>query len=79
MRPLMENENLIPNFQLEFGQKHASMDQMYRIARLIEYALEDKKVFSAVFFASWAFDKVRHEGLIVKFEKLPQQEVEISK
>lgn len=79
LRPLIENNKLIPDYQFGFRQKHSTVDQVHRITDIIERALEEKKICSTVFLdVAQAFDKVWHEGLIHKLNKmLPKQYVEI--
>lgn len=79
LRPIIDNNNLIPDFQFGFRQKHSTIDQVHRITDIIEYALEGKQVCSAVFLdVAQAFDKVWHKGLILKLNKiLPKQYVEV--
>lgn len=79
LRPLIENNNLIPDYQFGFRQKHSTIDQVHRITDVIERALEEKQVCSAIFLdVAQAFDKVWHEGLIHKLNKvLPKQHADI--
>lgn len=79
LRPLIENNNLIPDYQFGFRQKHSTIDQVHRITDVIERALEEKQVCSAVFLdVAQAFYKVWHEGLIYKLNKLlPKQYADI--
>ena len=58
----------IPDFQFGFGNKHSTVDQIHRVTKVVEKAFEEKKYCTAVFF-----DRVWHEGLILKISKaLPQ-------
>lgn len=79
LRPLIERGNLIPDYQFGFRQKHSTIDQVHRITNIIERTFEENEVCSAVFLdVAQAFDKVWHEGLINKLNKmLPKQYVEI--
>lgn len=71
MYPIIDNQNLIPNHQFGFRTQHSTIDQVHRITSVIESALEDKKVCSAVFLdVAQAFDKVWHEGLIHKIKSM---------
>ncbi len=64
LKPIIERKNLILNHQFRFQSKHSTIDQVHRITNIIEKALEEKKVCSAVFLdVAQAFDKVRHKGL----------------
>ena len=61
----MRQKKIIPSHQFGFREKHYTIDQVHRIADIIENAYNDEKVCSAVFLdVSQAFDKVWHEGLI---------------
>lgn len=81
LRPMIENNNLIPNYQFGFRSKYSTSDQVHRITDVIERALEEKQVCSAVFLdVAQAFDKVWHEGLLNKLNKMfPKHYVEILK
>lgn len=68
---VVEERNLVPSHQFGFRQKHSTIDQVHRITSVIEQALEDKKVCSAIFLdVTQAFDKVWHEGLNHKLRKM---------
>ena len=75
LKPVIERKNLIPNHQFGFRSKHSTIDQVHRITNIVENALEEKKVCSAVFLdVAQAFDKVWHEGLNYKLRAiLPKQ------
>lgn len=79
MQPIIERKSLIPNHQFGFRHKHSTVDQVHRITNIIERALEEKNVCSAVFLdVAQAFDKVWHEGLHYKLKHiLPKQYTEI--
>ena len=71
LKVIIERRGLLPNHQFGFRDCHSTIDQIHRLVDYIEKALEDKKVCSAVFLdVSQAFDKVWHEGLILKLSKL---------
>lgn len=75
MKPLIERKELIPIHQYGFRDRHSTIDQVHRITDIIEKALEEKKICSAVFLdVAQAFDKVWHDGLLLKLKKvLPPQ------
>lgn len=75
LKPVLEEKQLIPNYQFGFREKHSTIDQVHRIMNIIEKCLEAKKVCSTVFLdVAQAFDKVWHEGLIYKLKTmLPKQ------
>lgn len=79
MKPIIERNNVIPNHQFGFRNKHATIDQVHRITNIIEKALEEKNICSAIFLdVAQAFDRVWHKGLIHKLEKiLPKQFTQI--
>jgi hypothetical protein len=79
LKPLIERQNIIPNHQFGFRQKHSTIDQVHRITDVIERALEEKLVCSSIFLdVAQAFDKVWHAGLIHKLKIiLPKQYVEL--
>lgn len=75
LKPILEDNKLIPDHQFGFREKHSTIDQVHRIVNVIETALEEKKICTAVFLdVAQAFDKVWHEGLIFKLRQmLPKQ------
>jgi hypothetical protein len=71
MKLIIERKNLIPNHQFGFREKHTTIEQVHRITNVIEMALEEKKVCSAIFLdVAQAFDKVWHEGLLHKLRTM---------
>lgn len=81
LNPLIIRDNLIPEHQFGFRQKHATVEQVHRIVEEISNDLENKRYCSAVFLdVSQAFDKVWHEGLLYKLKtKLPHHLYQILK
>lgn len=81
MNHIIEQKNIIPTHQFGFRDKHSTIDQIHRIVTEIEKALEGDKICSAVFLdIAKAFDKVWHDGLLMKLKKIfPMQLVEILK
>lgn len=75
LMPIIEERNLIPPHQFGFRKSHSTIDQVHRITNTVEKALEGRKVCSAIFLdVAQAFDKVWHEGLILKLKRLlPKQ------
>ena len=68
---IITRKNLIPSHQFGFRKHHSTIDQIHRITNIIETSFEKKKVCSAVFLdVSQAFDKVWHQGLIYKLQRL---------
>ena len=71
IKPLIEEKELIPTHQFGFRNHHSTLEQVHRITDVIEKALEDGHVCSAVFLdIAQAFDKVWHNGLLNKLRKL---------
>ena len=71
LKPIIERKNLIPNHQFGFRSKHSTIDQVHRITNIVENALEENKVCSAVFLdVAQAFDKLWHEGLNCKLRTI---------
>lgn len=81
MQPIIERKNLIPNHQFGFRCGHSTVDQVHRITHIIEKALEENRICSAVFLdIAQAFDKVWYEGLQWKLKSiLPKQYSDILK
>jgi retron-type reverse transcriptase len=71
LKPIIERKNIIPNHQFRFQSKQSTTDQVHRITNIIENALEEKKVCSAIFLdVVQAFDKVWHKGLNYKLRTI---------
>lgn len=79
LEPIIRDRQLIPTHQFGFRRRHSTIDQIHRIINVIEKALEEKKICSAVFLdVAQAFDKVWHEGLEYKLHRdLPTQYFEL--
>jgi hypothetical protein len=68
--PIFQNNRLIPNFQFGFRQRHSTIEQVHRIVRRINEALENKHYCSAAFLdISQAFDKVWHTGILYNLRR----------
>jgi endonuclease/exonuclease/phosphatase family metal-dependent hydrolase len=71
LKPVLDKKQIIPDYQFGFRQNHSTIDQVHRITDVIERALEEKQICSAVFLdVAQAFDKVWHDGLISKLYNL---------
>ncbi|RZF44126.1 hypothetical protein LSTR_LSTR013198 [Laodelphax striatellus] len=71
LKPIIESKELIPKHQFGFREKHTTIEQVHRITNVIEMALEEKKICSAVFLdVAQAFDKVWHKGLLSKLRTM---------
>lgn len=75
LRPVIENQNLLPDHQFGFRAGHSTEVQVHRLVKVIRNCLEEKKYCSAVFLdVAQAFDRVWHPGLLYKLKhKLPVQ------
>ena len=70
IKPVMERNKTIPELQFGFRERHSTIEQVHRVVREINNALEKKKYCSAVFLdIAMAFDKVWHPGLLYKIKK----------
>jgi hypothetical protein len=70
LHPVIENRQLIPDYQFGFRQKHATIEQIHLIVRKVGQDLEDKRYCSAAFLdITQAFDKVWQDGLLFKIRK----------
>jgi len=64
---LIEERGLIPPHQFGFRTKHSTIEQVHRITKVIEDALENKKICTGIFLdVAQAFDRVWHRGLECK-------------
>lgn len=70
LKPILDNNELIPDHQFGFRSQHGTIEQVHRIINIIYNAFEAKMYCSAAFLdISQAFDKVWHEGLQYKIKK----------
>lgn len=81
LKPILENNLLIPDHQFGFRSQHGTIEQVHRIVNIINKAFEKKMYCSAAFLdISQAFDKVWHEGLQYKLKQnLPYNFVTVIK
>jgi len=71
LNPVMETSNLIPDFQFGFRSKHSTIEQVPRVASVIDEALEQRKFCLAIFLhVAQAFDRVWHDGLRHKLKNI---------
>jgi hypothetical protein len=71
LKLIIEDKNLIPDHQFGFRTQHSMNDQVHRITNIIERSLEEIKVCSTLFLdVAQAFDKVWHEGLNHKLNRI---------
>lgn len=71
LKPVLENQNIIPDHQFGFRSQHGTIEQVHRIVNAIKLTYEEKKYCSAVFLdIAQAFDKVWHKGLVHKIKEL---------
>lgn len=80
LQKIIEKKNIIPSHQFGCRQKHSTVEQLHRITDVIENALENKKICSAIFLdVAQAFDKVCHKSLSYKlYCLLPEDYAEFS-
>lgn len=70
LMPLIQDQNLIPDHQFGFRQRHSTVEQIHRVVNVITESFEKKSFCSAVFLdISQAFDKVWIPGLLFKLKK----------
>lgn len=71
LQPVLDENHAIPDHQFGFRKKHATIEQVHRIATRIRRDLDEKTYCSAAFIdMEHAFDKVWHKGLLVKLKYL---------
>lgn len=70
MDVIIRAKELIPHHQFGFRSHHSTIEQVNRIASKVQKAFEEKHYVSAVFLdVAQAFDKVWHEGLLLKIRQ----------
>lgn len=70
IKPLINQNNLTPEHQFGFREKHSTTEQIHRITNIIHNSFERKQYCSAAFLdIANAFDKVWHLGLLYKIKK----------
>jgi len=75
LKPILLEKKLIPDHQFGFRAEHSTIEQVHRIVKVIQEALEEKKYCSALFMdIAQAFDKVWHVGLQYKIKQLFPQD-----
>lgn len=63
-------QQIIPQHQFGFRNKHSTIEQVHRIVNHIKEALDDQKFCTGAFLdVAQAFDKVWHEGLNHKIQR----------
>ena len=79
LNEIVSKQNLIIDAQFGFRAKHSTVDQLHRITKFIEDALEKGEYCVAVFLdVAQAFDRVWHERLVEKlYSMLPCNHVEL--
>lgn len=62
---------ILPDTQFGFRSAHSTIHQVHRIIDAISYSLEKKQYCTCAFLdVSQAFDRVWHDGLLVKLKKI---------
>lgn len=65
LKPLIENINIIPDYEFGFRPNHLTIDQVHRITDVIKRAPKEKVVCSEVLLdITQAFNKVWHADLV---------------
>jgi len=65
------SQDWIPSHQFGFRKAHSTIRQCHRLTIITNKTLEDHRYCSAVFLdISQAFDKVWHQGLLLKIQQL---------
>lgn len=77
LKPIIEN--LLPNDQFDFREKHSTIRQIHHIASIMVSAEEEEQICTAILLdVSQAFDKYWHGRLNYKVHKiLPKQYVNL--
>jgi hypothetical protein len=71
LRPILEENRILPDHQFGYRQKHSTTEQGHRITEIIRGTLEKKQYFSEAFLdITQAFDKIWHPGLLLKIGKI---------
>jgi len=66
------SQDWIPSHQFGFRKAHSTIQQCHHLTTIINKTLEDHQYCSAVFLdVSQAFDKVWHQGLLLKIQQTP--------
>lgn len=66
---MIDLNDVIPDHQFGFRQKHSTIQQSHRIVAKIRETLEEKKMCASVFLdIQQAFDKVWHPGILYKLK-----------
>ena len=75
IKPIIEKEELMPDHQFGFRDKHFMIKQMHRLINEIILALENKQYCTAPFIdIEKAFDKINHKSLLQTIRKqFPEQ------
>ena len=72
---ILDKYCIIPSHQFGFRRAHSTIDQIHRITDVIEKALEEGAICSALLLdIAQAFDRVWHEGLLFKIKELLPRE-----
>jgi hypothetical protein len=80
LRAILEENQILPDHQFGFRQKHSTIEKVHRITEIIKVL--EKKLYSsaAPLDITQAFDKLWHPGLLFKISKiLPNADYRILK
>lgn len=71
LKPILEENAIIPNHQFGFREQHSTIEQVHRVVNKIRQSLEQKQYCAAVFLdIQQAFDRVWHDGLLYKLKSV---------
>ena len=75
IKPVIEKEKLIPDYQFGFRNKHSMIEQIHRLINEIILAFENKQYSTAFFMdIEKTFDKINYESLLQTIRKqFPEQ------
>jgi hypothetical protein len=70
LRPILEENRILPDHQFGFRQKHSTTEQVHRITEIVRGTLEKRQYCSAAFLdITQAFDKLGTEAFCSKSER----------
>jgi hypothetical protein len=71
LEPTLQQKSVIPDHQFGFRSKHATIEQIHRVAHTTFEAYEKGQYCTAAFLdITQAFDKVWHQGLLYKLHAI---------
>jgi hypothetical protein len=70
LRPVPEENQLLPDHQFGFRQKHSAIEQVHRFTEIVRGILEKQYSSAAFLDITQTFDKLWHPGLLFKIRKI---------